>query len=33
MGGVWGWSEGTVDEVANEVGERLTVLGVQLEVA
>ena len=31
MGGVWGWSEGTVDEVATEVGERLTAIGVDLE--
>lgn len=32
FGGVWGWSEGTVDEVAGEIGARLDQQGIALEV-
>ncbi len=31
FGGVWGWSEGTVEEVAAEVGARLEAQGILLE--
>jgi hypothetical protein len=32
FGAVWGWSEGTVEEVAGEVGTRLEQQGIALEV-